>query len=74
LINLGKRHGVQIGDEFSLLHSNNFINKDGKSYAGFHVSPYKVKVTQVSQNTAHATTIDEHILGNIQLNDLAVRH
>lgn len=74
LINLGKRHGVQIGDEFSLLHSNNFINKDGKSYAGFNVSPYKVKVTQVSQNTAHATTVDEHILGNIQLNDLAVRH
>ena len=73
IVNLGKRHGVQVGDEFSLLHSHHFINKDGKTYAGFNVSPYKVKVTQVSQKTAHAITTDEHILGNIQVNDIAVR-
>ncbi|MEW6983193.1 flagellar assembly protein T N-terminal domain-containing protein [Colwelliaceae bacterium 6471] len=73
-INLGKRHGVQVGDEFSLLHSNNFISDNGKNYAGFNVSPYKVKVTQVSQESARAVTPDNHILGNIQLSDLAVRY
>ena len=73
IVNLGKRHGVQIGDEFSLLHKHNFISKDGKSYSGFNISPYKVKVTQVSQQAAHAITADEHILGNIQVNDIAVR-
>jgi hypothetical protein len=73
-INLGKRHGVKLGDEFSLLHLNNIITDSGKTYAGFNVSPYKVKVTQVSEQSAHAVANDEHLLGNIQLSDLAVRH
>ena len=73
-INLGKRHGVKIGDEFSLLHLRNIITDSGKTYAGFNVSPYTVKVTQVSEQSAQAITKDEQILGNIQLNDLAVRY
>jgi hypothetical protein len=73
-INLGKRHGVKVGDEFSLLHLRNIITDSGKTYAGFNVSPYTVKVTQVSQQSAQAITIDGHLLGNIQLNDLAVRY
>jgi hypothetical protein len=73
-INLGKRHGVKIGDEFSLLHLSNIITDSGKTYAGFNVSPYTVKVTQVSQESAQAITTDGHLLGNIQLNDLAVRY
>jgi len=73
-INLGKRHGVKIGDEFSLLHLNNITTDAGKTYAGFNVSPHTVKVTQVSQQSAQAITTDEQLLGNIQLNDLAVRY
>tara|TARA_R110000737_G_scaffold47429_1_gene67423 strand:+ start:5248 stop:6411 length:1164 start_codon:yes stop_codon:yes gene_type:complete len=72
--NLGKRHGVKIGDEFSLLHLNNFISDDKRSYAGFNISPYKVIVTSVSQESADATTAEQHILDNIQVNDLAVRY
>ncbi len=73
-INLGKRHGVKVGDEFSLLHLGNIITDAGKTYAGFNVSPYKVKVTQVSQQSAQAITTDGQLLGNIQLDDLAVRY
>jgi hypothetical protein len=73
-INLGKRHGVKVGDEFSLLHSKNLITDSGKSYAGFNVSPYTVKVTQVSQQSATAIVSDKHLLGNIQIEDLAVRY
>jgi len=73
-INLGKRHGVKIGDEFSLLHLKNTITDSGKTYAGFNVSPYTVKVTQVSQQSAKAIATDESLLGNIQLADLAVRY
>lgn len=72
--NLGKRHGVKIGDEFSLLHLNNFISDDKRSYPGFNISPYKVIVTSVSQDSARATTTEQHILDNIQINDLAVRY
>ena len=73
-INLGRRHGVKVGDEFSLLHLGNIITDAGKTYAGFNVSPYKVKVTQVSQQSAQAITTDGQLLGNIQLDDLAVRY
>jgi flagellar assembly FlgT-like protein len=74
LINLGARQGVKIGDEFSLLHVNNFVNHLGETFAGFNVSPYKVKVIQVSQQTAKAVTIDDSLLGNIQIEDLVVRY
>ncbi len=74
LINLGSHQGVKIGDEFSLLHVNNFINNNGQIYVGFNVSTSKVKITQVSQQTARAVTIDNSLLGNIQINDLVVRY
>ncbi len=73
-INLGKRHGVKVGDEFSLLHLRNIVADSGKTYAGFNVSSNTVKVTQVSQQSAHAMTTNGELLGNIQLNDLAVRY
>jgi len=72
-INLGSKHGVQVGDEFSLLHLNNFISDAGNTYAGFNVSDFKVKVTQVSNQSARAETTNEHLLGNVQVGDLAVR-
>ena len=74
MINLGRDHGVKIGDEFSLLHSSNFTNSKGKTYAGYNVSPFKVKVTKVTKQSATAITLDNGLLGNIQINDLAVRY
>lgn len=74
MINLGRDHGLKIGDEFSLLHLTNFTNSVGKSYAGFNVSPYKVKVTKLTRQTATATTADGRLFGNIQIDDLAVRY
>ena len=73
-INLGQHHGVKVGDEFSLLHSRNFTSDQGKSYSGYDVSPYKVKVTQLTKQTANAITLNNNLLGNIQINDLAVRY
>lgn len=72
--NLGKRHGVKVGDEFSLLHFNNFVSDSKRTYAGYNISPYKVVVTEVTQDSARATTTEQHILDNIQINDLAVRY
>ena len=72
--NLGKRHGVKVGDEFSLLHANHFVSDDHKSYSGFNVSPYKVVVNEVTNDSARATTTEQHIMDNVQINDLAVRY
>jgi hypothetical protein len=73
-LNLGRNNGVKVGDEFTLLHSSNFTANNGHSYAGLNISPYKVKITQVSRQSATATTTDSRLLGNIQVNDLAVRY
>jgi len=73
-INLGRHHGVKIGDEFTLLHSNRFVNDQGRSYVGYNISPYKVKVTKLTKQSATAITLDNNLLGNIQINDLAVRY
>lgn len=74
MINLGKRHGVKEGDEFSLLHTKNFTTDLGKTYAGFNVSPFTVKIIQVSEASAKAITSQGEVLDNIQLQDLAVRY
>ncbi len=74
LFNIGSKHGVKVGDEFSLLHLKNFTTESGKIYAGFNVSPFTVKVTQVNRESAKAMTSDASVLGNIQRYDLAVRY
>lgn len=74
LINLGKIHGVKIGDQFSLLTSANFHHDNGKIYAGFNVSPYKVKVVSTSRNSSTLMSVNDEQLGNIQINDMAVRY
>lgn len=73
-INLGKHHGVKVGDEFTLLHSSNFISQQGKHYVSYNISPFKVKVTKLTTQSATASTVDNSLLGNIQINDLAVRY
>ncbi|HBY87680.1 MAG TPA: hypothetical protein DEO86_17635, partial [Colwellia sp.] len=73
-INIGRDHGLKIGDEFSLLHLTNFTSNSGKAYAGYNLSPYKVKVTKLSRQTATAITPDGRLFGNIQVEDLAVRY
>lgn len=74
VINLGRNHGVKIGDEFTLLHSTDFTSNTGKNYSGFNVSTFKVKITQLTKTTAVAKTHDNSLFGNIQVNDLAVRY
>lgn len=73
MINLGKQHGVQIGDEFTLLHLNNFKSNIGKTYPSFNISPFKVKITAVHQANAIAIASDDRLFSNIQINDLAVK-
>ena len=73
-INLGKRHGVSVGDEFSLLANTHFTLANGTVYSGFNVSPYKVKVINSNRDNATLISSNDEQLGNIQINDLVVRY
>ena len=72
VINLGRAHGVKIGDEFSLVFTKNFFHPNGEQYSSYHISDYKVKVTKLSQTTA--TAASQKLTGNIQINDVAIRY
>jgi hypothetical protein len=73
-INLGRDHGLKIGDSLSLLHIDHFNDAMGRTIAGFNVNPLKVRVTKLSRQTATASTADGRSFDNIQINDLAVRY
>jgi hypothetical protein len=72
ILNLGRVHGVRLGDEFTLVYSKNYYDDNGEHFSSKHISDYKVRVTKVTENTAIARS-DEHT-GNIQVNDLAIRY
>ncbi|MBL4900033.1 MAG: flagella assembly protein FlgT [Colwellia sp.] len=73
IINLGRHHGVKIGDEFSLLHMSNFKSSNGNLHASYNISPFKVTVVKLTKRSATAITVDNELLDNIQQNDLAIR-
>lgn len=73
VINVGSNQGVKLNDDFSLLHSSHFKTDQGKVYSSFNISSYNVKVTKLYKNTAIASTPDNSLLGNIQVNDFAVK-
>ncbi len=73
-IDLGRDHGLKIGDSLSLLHINHFNDAQGRTIASFNVNPLKVKVTKLSRQTATASSADGRSFDNIQINDLAVRY
>lgn len=73
-INLGNRHGVKVGDEFSLLGNTQFTAQNGKNYNGFNVSPYKVKVIKTNRDSSTLVAVNGEQLGNIQIYDIVVRY
>jgi hypothetical protein len=74
IIDLGRDHGLKIGDSLSLLHLNHFNDALGRTIAGFNANPLKVTVTKLTRQTATASTPDGRLFDNIQINDLAVRY
>lgn len=74
IINIGKYHGVKLGDEFSLLLNTSFTLDNGNNYTGYNLSPYKVKVISLDRNNAIVEAVNAERLGNVQINDLVVRY
>ncbi len=74
IFNLGRNNGVKVGDEFTLLRLKHFTDNTGSLYTGYTVSPHKVKVTQLTRETAVAASADNSLFNNIQIEDLVVRY
>jgi len=71
LLGIGKAHGVKVGDSFTLIHRRELTDNFGKPQELLTVTPLVVQVTQLSQETAWAQSIDNELLSNVQAGDLA---
>ncbi len=73
VIDMGKSHGVMVGDKLTLFQLVNRIDMSQHSHYRHSVFPYPAEVQQVFENTAIIINTDGLPFNNIQLNDYAVR-
>ena len=70
--NLGKQHGVSVGDKLKIIHPSNFVDNEGIYRQKWQLSNFTVEVTQVQHNTAVAELSDGGIMTNVQVNDWVI--
>ena len=73
IINLGRRHGIHVGDSFQLILQQNFPDRFDKMRAVAGKSRATVKIDQVTEDTATAVLIGQKASFNVQINDIAIK-
>jgi len=73
IINLGRRHGIQVGDSFQLILQQNFSDRFDKMRAVAGKSRATIKIDQVTEDTATGVLIDQEATFNVQINDIAIK-
>lgn len=73
ILNLGRRHGIRVGDEFQLILQENLPDRfeQMRSIAG--TSRATVKIDQVTQDSATAILVGQKASYNVQINDIAIK-
>lgn len=70
-INLGSRNGIEEGQVLTLFYSSNYKDQFGIERKAETQSQDAMQVVEVHETSAILRTLNNHQLGNIQLNDLA---
>ncbi len=73
IINLGRRHGIKVGDSFQLILQENLPDRFDKMRAVAGKSRATVKIDQVTQDTATAILVGQNAAYNVQINDIAIK-
>ncbi|BAJ01372.1 flagellar assembly protein FlgT [Shewanella violacea] len=73
ILNLGRRHGIRVGDKFQLVLQQNFTDRFDKMRAVAGKSPAEIRIDQVTEKTATAILVDRNASYNVQINDLAIK-
>ena len=69
-INIGSGQGVFVGQEYRVSYRADTIDDQGNLLTNFVISPYRVKITQVYENSAIAESLDADFMSNVQRNDV----
>ncbi len=71
LLNIGQLHGVAVGDKFQLVHRRELRDSFGQTQPLLAPTSLHIEVTQVNSTVAWAQSIDQQLLANIQIGDIA---
>ena len=69
-INIGRAQGVSIGQEYRISYRSDILDDSGNLLTNFVISPYRVRITQVYENSAIAESLDTDFMSNVQANDI----
>lgn len=69
-LNIGRGQGVKVGQEYRVSYRADVIDSKGNLLPNFVISPYRVKITQVYENTSVAESLDSSFMNNVQINDM----
>jgi len=69
-LNIGRGQGVKIGQEYRVSYRADVNDDKGNRLTNFVISPYRVKITQVFENSAVAESLDSAFMNNVQVNDV----
>jgi hypothetical protein len=69
-LNIGRGQGVKIGQEYRVSYRADVTDNRGNLLPNFVISPYRVKITQVYENSAVAESLDSAFMNNVQINDM----
>lgn len=69
-LNIGRGQGVKIGQEYRVSYRADVVAPGGNLLNNFVISPYRVRITQVFENSAVAESLDADFMSNVQVNDI----
>ncbi|MCJ8302348.1 flagellar assembly protein T N-terminal domain-containing protein [Shewanella sp.] len=73
ILNLGRRHGIRVGDKFQLILQQNINDRFDRMRVIAGKSRAEIKIDQVTEKTATAILVDKNASYNVQINDLAIK-
>lgn len=73
LLNIGQKHGMQIGDQLTLFQVQQVHDTRGQIHSRYNLHPMTVTVRELYPNSALAVSTDGSLLANIQANDFVSR-
>lgn len=69
-MNIGRGQGVEVGQEYRVSYRADVVDDKGNLLTNFVISPYRVRITQVYENSAIAESMDSDFMSNVQVNDI----
>ena len=73
ILNLGRKHGIRVGDKFQVVLQQNLPDRLNEMRAVATKSRATVKIEQVSEESATAVLVDQNAAYNVQINDIALK-